>query len=275
MNMVYGAEIYDGFKRLGIVGKRVIVHSSLSSFGYVEGGADTVIASLVESFETILMPAFCWESNTAPPKEDRPLQNGCDYSFYDGWGKPLKPFIVETAGIEKSMGIISRKFISLRNTYRSDHAWHSWVSYGEKAGYLTENHSWDSTNLPIERLAGIEGYILLIGVGLASCTAIHVAEEKAGRRPFIRWAVDREGKIKRVRAAGCAKGFNNLMPYCKELFRETCVGDCKILAAPLNTFITHMTSVIVSKPELTRCSINCLRCQDAISGGPKDDLNFT
>jgi aminoglycoside 3-N-acetyltransferase len=218
------------------------------------------------------MPAFCWDSNTAPSENDRPVRNGCDYSFYDNWDKPRVPFIVESAGIEQSMGIICRKFITLPNVYRSAHAWHSWAAYGDMAEELTKDHSWETTNLPIERLINArDAYIVLLGVGLNSCTAVHVAEERAGRRPFIRWAVDRDGQVKRVRVAGCSKGFNNFMPYCKDLFKEIYIGNCRALATPLEPFIIHMASVIAAKPELGRCSITCLRCRDAILGGGPPD----
>ncbi|MEG5099217.1 MULTISPECIES: AAC(3) family N-acetyltransferase [unclassified Microcoleus] len=269
MTSVTGADIRAGFERLGLIGKRVVVHSSLRSFGNVIGGVDTVVTEMINSFETILVPAFCWDSNAPPPPHDRPEQNGCDYSFYEGWTKPLKPFIVESAGIEPKMGIISRKFVSLPLSRRSAHAWHSWVAWGSMAEQLVENHSWETTNLPLERLANLDGQLLLMGVGLSSCTAIHIAEERAGRRPFIRWATDRNGEVKRVRAAGCAKGFDKLIPYCcRELFSETYVGDCRILSTPLEPFIEHMVKVISSHRELTPCSDTCLRCRDVLLGGP-------
>lgn len=270
MNIVDSSDIFKGFEKLGIIGERVVIHSSLQSLGYVKGGAETVIDVILDSFKTILMPAFCWSSNTAPPEDDRPVQNGCDYSFYDGWEKKSEPFIVESAGVERRMGIISRKFVSLPYIYRSDHAWHSWAAYGDLAGRIVENHTWDTTNLPIERLSDLGGHILLLGVGLSSCTAIHIAEEKAGRHPFIRWATDRNGVVRRVRAAGCAKGFDNLMPYCKDLFRESYIGNCRIITTPLQPFIDHVTSIIKSFPEETRCSETCIRCTDAILGGPID-----
>jgi hypothetical protein len=100
-------DIIRGFKELGVAGERVVLHSSLRSLGEVVGGAETVIGALTGTLKTVMMPAFCWDSNTAPPADDRPRRNGCDYSYYDNWQKPLRPFIIETAGIEKSMGEIT------------------------------------------------------------------------------------------------------------------------------------------------------------------------
>lgn len=268
MKAIIPSDVYEGFEKLGIVGERVVIHSSLSSFGEIKGGVEALVEVIIDSFKTILMPAFCWDSITVPPEDNRPRQNGCDYSFCDSWDKKPVPFIVENAGIERSMGIVSRHFLTKSNVRRSDHAWHSWAAYGDRTGQLTEKHPWNTTNLPIERLASMGGHVVLLGVGLNSCTAVHVAEEKAGRNPFIRWAIDRSGEVKRVRASGCAKGFNNLMPLYESSFKKTYVGECCVLTAPLKHFIGRMTSIILSKPEITRCSASCVRCRDAILGGP-------
>ncbi len=261
-------DILFAFENLGLTNKRVVVHSSLKSFGHVIGGENTVINAVLKTFKTILMPAFSWESITKPPKGDYPKQNGCLYSFYNNWNKQLKPFLIENATIEKSMGVIPKKFLEIKGTVRSDHAWHSWAAYGNLKNELIKDHLWGTTNLPLERLSEIGGKLLLLGVNLSSCTAIHIAEEKAGRRSFIRWAVDRNGKVKRVRASGCAKGFNNLFPYCEHLFNTSYIGNCTVLVTDLKIFIDSITNIIKQNPSITKCSNNCIRCHDAILGGP-------
>ena len=53
------------FELLGVRGKTVCVHASLSRLGYIEGGADTVIDALIESVGPdgcIVMPAFSLRS---------------------------------------------------------------------------------------------------------------------------------------------------------------------------------------------------------------------
>ena len=56
----------QGFAELGIrAGMKVMVHSSLKSFGYVEGGADAVIDALMELLTpegTLMMPSFNHEA---------------------------------------------------------------------------------------------------------------------------------------------------------------------------------------------------------------------
>ncbi|MGC3996949.1 MAG: AAC(3) family N-acetyltransferase [Anaeromyxobacter sp.] len=261
-------DVVAGLERLGLAGARVAVHTSLRSFGALEGGADAVVGALRAVCATVLAPAFCWDSNAPPPPGDRPARNGCDYAFYDGWTRPPLPFRAEAAGIQRSMGAVPRRLLELPGVCRSDHAWHSWAALGEGAGALTADHGWETTNLPLERLARAGGQVLLLGVGLGSCTAIHCAEERAGQRPFIRWATGRDGVVRRVRAAGCAKGFDALLPGCADLFREAHIGPCRALAAPLEPLIARAASLLRADPGAGRCPTACLRCRDAALGGP-------
>ncbi|NCQ27312.1 MAG: aminoglycoside N(3)-acetyltransferase, partial [Armatimonadetes bacterium] len=47
MASVTTAEIVEGLRRLGVErGMKLMVHSSLRSFGHVDGGAEAVIAAL-------------------------------------------------------------------------------------------------------------------------------------------------------------------------------------------------------------------------------------
>lgn len=269
MKLVTTSDIKQALGRLGILGKHVVVHSSLSSFGKLEGGCSALISILIESLDTVMMPAFCFSSNAQPPADDRLELNGTDYTYYENWNRPPTPFDLSSMGVDERMGVVARQFAKLPETRRSEHAWHSWAANGNLSKYLVENHSWDTTNLPIERLAKKEGYLLLIGVSLTSCTAVHVAEERAGRAPFVRWAVDKDGIVQRVRAAGCANGFDNIFQPCEDLFSVENVGQCKLIAAPLEPFIERAASLISEQPEITRCSESCLRCADAIKGGPR------
>ena len=58
-------DIVDGLKRVGLKrGANVIVHSSLKSFGRVEGAADSVVDALIEAVGdegTIIMPCFTYD----------------------------------------------------------------------------------------------------------------------------------------------------------------------------------------------------------------------
>jgi len=258
----------EGLRRLGLSGKSVAVHTSLRSFGHVEGGAKTVIRALQNVCTTALMPGFQCAAKILPRPEKRYRQNGCDYAVHFAFVNPPSPFNVESAPLHPKMRAVCPTFSRMREVLRSYHPWHSWLGAGEHAAAWLADHPWETTNRPLETLANAGGFVLLLGVNLASCSAVHLAEERAGRRPFVRWAMDGTGTIREVQTCGCAKGFEALMPHCQPLFRVERIGDCLAQAAPVLKLIDCLAPVIREQPELTRCSPECLRCRDAIKCGP-------
>ncbi len=68
------AELIKEFKKIGLCeGMEIEVHSSLSSFGYIEGGAETVIEALMECVTkrgSIFMPSLCFGPELELTEED-------------------------------------------------------------------------------------------------------------------------------------------------------------------------------------------------------------
>ncbi len=56
--MVSEHNIIDGLIELGLEGKAVEVHSSLSSFSYVVGGAQSVVRALLTVCDAVLVPTY-------------------------------------------------------------------------------------------------------------------------------------------------------------------------------------------------------------------------
>ena len=113
--MLAEKNLTEGLSALGVSpGDVLMVHSSLSSFGRVQGGAETVISALTSRLGeegTLVMPAF-----------SRFLQNGEDY-----WDREKTPSL---------MGVISETFRRMPGTLRSSHAAHSICARGNKAEFL-------------------------------------------------------------------------------------------------------------------------------------------
>jgi aminoglycoside 3-N-acetyltransferase len=138
-------EIKDGLRRLGLKkGDTVIVHSSLSSVGQVEGGAETVIRALQETVGTT--------------------------------GTVMMPYPLGSASI-------ARIFSGSPGVVRSFHPTHSIAAWGENASAMTKNHIKSPTacgkNTPYGRLIAANGYILLLGVDQDRNTTLHTVEEYA------------------------------------------------------------------------------------------------
>ena len=59
-------ELLLGLRDLRLANAAVIVHSSLKSFGQVEGGAATVVNALVAAFDTVIVPTFTYKTMIIP-----------------------------------------------------------------------------------------------------------------------------------------------------------------------------------------------------------------
>jgi len=157
-------DIKAGLRKLGLKkGDSVGVHSSLSSFGYVEDGADTVIDALLEVVGeegNIVMPthsANLLEVQRTPE----------EIAMGVAWLYKILPYNPEETSC--TTGTIPETFRRRKDAVRGSHPSHSIAAIGPKAQELVEG--W-------HKLLELNGYILLIGVGLNVCTAMHLAEKR-------------------------------------------------------------------------------------------------
>jgi aminoglycoside 3-N-acetyltransferase len=156
-----------GLKKGDIVG----VHSSLSSFGYVEGGADAVIDALLDIVGregTIVMPTH----STNRIKVELTPEEAAAGAL---WLYKILPF--DPKETPCSTGVIPETFRKREGVMRSLHPMFSVAAIGSKAKEIIEAGS-DNVLEAWKKLLELDGYILFIGVGLEVCTAMHLAEER-------------------------------------------------------------------------------------------------
>lgn len=156
-------DIKRGFVSVGLnKGDVVLVHSSLSSFGYVEGGADAVIDALLEtvgSTGTVTVPTFCGN-----PAE---MEIGIEAVFD-----------VANTPVDKSTGITPEVFRKRKEAIRSPHICHSVAAIGPQAEYVMgEGVSAYGPGSSFDRLYKLDSWNLFLGCGFNSCTALHMPEE--------------------------------------------------------------------------------------------------
>jgi len=164
--MIFKRDMVQGFKDLGLRdGDIVLVHSSLSSFGYVDGGADAVIDSLLEAVGesgTVMVPTLTGKSSDG--KDNPPVFN------------------VRTTPCWT--GKIPETFRQRPEARRSLHPTHSVSAIGAGRGELLEGHETGASPCdrfsPYYKNAMAGGYVMLIGVDQESNTTIHCCEEVAG-----------------------------------------------------------------------------------------------
>ena len=137
------------------------------------------------------------------------------------------------------------------------------------AGKLTASQGPLDVYAPFRELALLGGYVVMMGVDLRSTTALHMAEQMAGRVLFRRWDRDRGGAVIEVETGGCSGGFNNIESALSPIERRVVVGNSLWRIFPITVLLERASEAIRRRPQITRCDISeCVRCDDSIAGGP-------
>jgi aminoglycoside 3-N-acetyltransferase len=158
--------IVDGLRKLGVrTGDRILVHSSLSKFGYVEGGEETVIHSMLQAVGlegTVIVPTITGRREDGPkhPPQFDVRKTSC-------W-----------------TGRIPEMFRKWPGAVRSLSPTHSVAALGPEARCLLTGHEDSRTpcgeGSPYVKLAEVGGKVIFFGVTLDSGTTFHSAEELSG-----------------------------------------------------------------------------------------------
>lgn len=154
-NMIGRQELVRDLRRLGVTpGMDLMVHSSLSAIGFVEGGAETVVDALLQAVGkrgTLLAPSFNHRAAMVFNPLTTPTTNGAIPDAL--WRRP--------------------------EAVRSMHPTHAVAAIGPRASDYCHRHLevgiWGPDS-PIGQLVHGGGYILALGTTHDTSTAYHVAE---------------------------------------------------------------------------------------------------
>lgn len=152
-------DIIQGLRGMGLgAGDGVMVHSSLSSMGYVDGGAETVVDAFLEVVGdqgTLMVPTFT-HSNT---------------EYFDPLNSPSKNGAI-TEAVRKRSGAI-----------RSLHPTHAVTVIGSEVEGLVGKdleHGALGQGCALHRLIDRGGLVFLLGVDHQANSVIHIGEDLAG-----------------------------------------------------------------------------------------------
>lgn len=176
-------------KQLGLhAGQTVIVHSSLSKLGWVNGGPVAVILALEEVLTqtgTLIMPTHSADLSDPAKWQHPPVP--------ETWWEPIRltmpPFQPDLTPT-RDMGLVAETFRKQAGVLRSWHPAHSFAAWGQQAERIVDGHSLEYSfgeESPLARIYDLEGWVLLLGVGHSNNTSLHLAESRAdfGSKKFI------------------------------------------------------------------------------------------
>ncbi len=255
--MISYRDVINGLKALNIeAGRPVIAHASLSSFGEVRGGAETILGALLTAFAGVMMPAFTYKTMLIP--EDGPEENGLLY----GSGKDanrMAEFFTPDMPADVLMGTVPEKLRKMPTARRSAHPILSFTGLGVDDALAAQ--SLEEPLAPIGELARRGGWALLMGVDQTVNTSIHYGERLAGRKQFLRWALTPQGTRACQGFPGCSNGFEKITPAAAGCTRAVRIGGAQITAMPLRDLLATVQGVIRADPLALLCDRpDCERC---------------
>jgi aminoglycoside 3-N-acetyltransferase len=160
-HQVRRSELVAQILELGVTpGGVLLVHTSFSRVGSVEGGPQGLIGALRDVLGpdgTLVMPSMTEDDE-----------------------HPFDPRRTPCLGL----GVVADAFWRMPDVLRSDSP-HAFAAVGPNAAHITADHPLDvphGLNSPVGRVYELDGQILMLGVGHDANTTIHLAEALGGVR---------------------------------------------------------------------------------------------
>jgi len=235
-------DIVTGLRVVGLEsGDVVMVHSSLSRFGRVAGGAAAVVRALLEVLTaegTLVFPTF-GDWFQGPPDQV--------------WDRERSP---------SKMGAISETARTWPGALRSSHPGHPFGAIGRRARDIAEvpcEFGWGADS-PLATLERLDGRILLLGPGYNCVTLFHLPEFEA-QVPYRRvnsypGTVILDGEARRITMPAFDKlpGFQyDFEPLGRELeaaglVRETRIGQSHVRLFDVRPALTLQRERLAADP---------------------------
>ena len=260
--------VRDGLRELGLARHPVCLHSSLRSFGAVEGGPATIVQAFLAEGCTLMVPTYSYWAWTCAPdvSQLRPSRNAFDYDREIE--PPARPYTTASRDVSGSMGSVAAAVCEWPGRVRGSNPGVSCSAVGPVARELIEGQSVRDPNAPFRALAALGGFVVLAGVGLNRMSLLHAAEELSGRTPFMRYALIPEGVVA-FATGGCSEGFDRLASVMEPFQRESFVRRSRWRMFPAAEILHAAASAIHEDPSITHCDDSgCESCDAATAGGP-------
>ena len=270
------SDIQASLRAAGIrPGDTLLVHSSLKSMGYVEGGADAVIDALLGTLGpdgTLVMPTLA--------------QKDFIHAYRD-WSLD-RP---------SDVGFITETFRLRPGSVRSDQATHSVAAQGKLAAWLTRDHGLYGKRIgafgdtpfavcsPWQKLYDLNAKVLFLGVTMRSNTCKHLIEYQFVNELLDRVEDDerRAALAKRLRSHG---SYNDpdpgVWPFssgektqaaleAEGYLRHAPCGDADFTVCRIAETNDRSRTLYLTAPQdwYTEAMVQWLRDADAASGHPR------
>ena len=173
--------IQDDLTALGVTpGMVLLVHSSLSSLGWVCGGPVAVVMALEAALGpegTLVMPTHSGDLSDPSYWKNPPVP--------ETWWEVIRqtmPAYDARMTPTRGVGAIPECFRNQVGTLRSSHPSDSFAARGPHAETIVGEHTLDFSmgdGSPLARIYDLDGWILLMGADFRCATSLHLGEYRA------------------------------------------------------------------------------------------------
>jgi aminoglycoside 3-N-acetyltransferase len=224
----------------------LVVHSAIGALSRQGFRAEAMCQVLLDHLSggNLLMPTMTWRTVTL----DNPH-----------WDEMTTP---------SHTGVLTEVFRTRYAVARSIHPTHSVAGWGPAAPLLLSRHHVDptpvSTNSPYGLMRDYNAYVLMIGVGLECCTAIHLPEEVVNVDLYVRppdqtelyQCRDRAGTVHLVRLRRHPRLDRDFPQFSRPLAEQGLLQTGHILGCPytivaLRDLLRHVFAALIENPRAT------------------------
>ena len=224
----------------------LVVHSAIATLSRRGFRAEAMIETFLDYMTdgTVVMPTMSWRAVTRE---------------HPHWDE------IET---RSETGVLSEIFRTRYASRRSIHPTHSVAAHGAKADALVARHHLDDTpvspNSPYGLMRPYQAFVLMIGVGLETCTAIHLAEETAAPDVYLRpldpaelyQCRDRSGRVHEVRTRRHWRLDRDFPQFAGPLERRGvlqtgCIEGCGYTVVGLGDLLNTVVAALNADPRAT------------------------
>ncbi len=255
--MISYRDITLGLEKLGLNRSTpVLAHIAPSRLGEIRGGMDTLIGAILATIDNVMMPTFTFTTMIVP--QNGPADNFIDYGSGHASNLNAAIFTQNLPG-DQPDNEASEALRKYPGVYRSSHPIFSFAGLGLDIALVEQSPA--DPYAPIRKLMELKGQVALIGTDENRNFSLHYAEQLAGRKQFVRWALTEEGVMECPHFPGCSDGFHKIEYYLQDELRVTTVGDSRWYTVPVEVLVNSAAALIRDDPFALLCnSLSCPRC---------------
>lgn len=247
-------------EELGMDGQiDVIAHIHAAGLGPVKGGNEAALAAVLAAAGTVVMPAFTYQTQVIP--QTGPERNAIEYGTGDVLNARAEIFRPDLP-VHPDCGTVAELMRQDNDTLRSTHPILSFTAQGPRAREVLSAQTRENPLGPIAWLDAHNGAVLLMGVDQRQNFALHLAEQRAGREGFTRWALTLNDIEELHNMPGDRDGFNAIWADLMRWAEVAQIGLARCELIQLRPMLAYAEQRIREDPNFMLCDKpTCAYCR--------------